>query len=66
VTPRGLERLVRQPGSRDTGTAAGKGFLDMLGVFGEFEANLRNERQMEGIARAKANGGTASIKSSRR
>jgi DNA invertase Pin-like site-specific DNA recombinase len=26
-------------------TAAGKCFLDMLGVFAEFETNLRNERQ---------------------
>lgn len=40
----------------DTSTAAGKAFLDMLGVFAEFETNLRRERQMEGIARAKANG----------
>ncbi len=40
----------------DTGTAAGKAFLDMLGVFAEFETNLRRERQMEGIARAKAAG----------
>jgi DNA invertase Pin-like site-specific DNA recombinase len=40
----------------DTSTAAGKCFLDMLGVFAEFETNLRRERQMEGIARAKANG----------
>jgi DNA invertase Pin-like site-specific DNA recombinase len=28
----------------------------MLGVFAEFETNLRRERQMEGITRAKANG----------
>jgi DNA invertase Pin-like site-specific DNA recombinase len=40
----------------DTGTAAGKCFFDMLGVFGEFETNLRRERQMEGIAKAKAAG----------
>jgi DNA invertase Pin-like site-specific DNA recombinase len=40
----------------DTGSAAGKAFLDMLGVFAEFETNLRRERQMEGIAKAKANG----------
>ena len=40
----------------DTGTAAGKAFLDMLGVFAEFETNLRRERQMEGIAAAKARG----------
>jgi DNA invertase Pin-like site-specific DNA recombinase len=40
----------------DTGTAAGKCFLDMLGVFAEFETNLRRERQLEGIAKAKAAG----------
>ena len=40
----------------DTGTAAGKCFLDMLGVFAEFETNLRKERQLEGIASAKARG----------
>jgi DNA invertase Pin-like site-specific DNA recombinase len=37
----------------DTATAAGKCFLDMLGVFAEFETNLRKERQLEGIAKAK-------------
>jgi DNA invertase Pin-like site-specific DNA recombinase len=40
----------------DTGTAAGKCFLDMLGVFAEFETNLRRERQLEGIAKAKVEG----------
>jgi DNA invertase Pin-like site-specific DNA recombinase len=40
----------------DTSTAAGKAFLDMLGVFAEFETNLRRERQSEGIAKAKAAG----------
>lgn len=40
----------------DTATAAGKAFLDMLGVFAEFETNLRRERQLEGIAAAKARG----------
>jgi len=29
----------------DTSTAAGKCFLDMLGVFAEFETNLRRERE---------------------
>ena len=47
-------RATEQP--IDTGTAAGKAFLDMLGVFAEFETNLRRERQMEGIAAAKARG----------
>jgi DNA invertase Pin-like site-specific DNA recombinase len=40
----------------DTSTPAGKAFLQMLGVFAEFETALRRERQMEGIAKAKASG----------
>jgi len=40
----------------DTSTAAGKAFFDMLGVFAEFETNLRRERQAEGIAAAKRRG----------
>lgn len=40
----------------NTGTAAGKALLDMLGVFAEFETNLRKERQLEGIAAAKKAG----------
>ena len=47
-------RVTEQP--IDTSTAAGKCFLDMLGVFAEFETNLRKERQLEGIADAKARG----------
>src|SRR5258707_15854391 len=62
-----LQDIVRQVKARgaslkateqpiDTSTAAGKCFLDMLGVFAEFETNLCRERQLEGIAKAKANG----------
>ena len=40
----------------DTATAAGKAFFDMLGVFAEFETNLRRERQAEGINAAKRKG----------
>lgn len=40
----------------DTSTATGKAFFDMLGVFAEFETNLRRERQAEGIAAAKHRG----------
>lgn len=40
----------------NTASAAGKAFFQMLGVFAEFETNLRRERQMEGIAKAKAAG----------
>jgi DNA invertase Pin-like site-specific DNA recombinase len=43
---RGIElRATEQP--IDTTTAAGKCFLDMLGVFAEFETNMRKERQTE-------------------
>ena len=47
-------RATEQP--IDTSTPAGKAFLDMLGVFAEFETSLRRERQLEGIAKAKAAG----------
>ena len=47
-------RATEQP--IDTGTTAGKAFLDMLGVFAEFETNMRKERQVEGIAAAKLRG----------
>ncbi len=40
----------------DTGATGNKLFLDMLGVFAEFETNSRRERQLEGIAKAKAAG----------
>ncbi|MEH6652245.1 MAG: recombinase family protein [Motiliproteus sp.] len=40
----------------DTATATGKAFLGMLGVFAEFETNLRKERQLAGIAKAKDDG----------
>jgi len=47
-------KAIEQP--IDTSNSAGKAFLDMLGVFAEFETNLRRERQMEGIAKAKKDG----------
>jgi len=40
----------------DTSNASGKAFLGMLAIFAEFETNLRRERQLEGIAKAKADG----------
>jgi len=40
----------------DTSTSAGRAFFQMLGVFAEFETNLRKERQLDGIAKAKASG----------
>src|SRR5271156_7189813 len=50
----GALKATEQP--VDTGPPAGKAFLDMLGVFAEFETNLRRERQLEGISAAKARG----------
>lgn len=47
-------KAIEQP--VDTSTPAGKAFLQMLGVFAEFETALRRERQMEGIAKAKEAG----------
>jgi DNA invertase Pin-like site-specific DNA recombinase len=47
-------RATEQP--IDTSSAAGRCFLQMLGVFAEFETNIRRERQLEGIAKAKAEG----------
>ncbi|OQX08377.1 MAG: DNA invertase [Thiothrix lacustris] len=40
----------------DTRTNAGKAMLGMFAIFAEFETNIRRERQMEGIAKAKADG----------
>ncbi|MFB0487683.1 DNA invertase Pin-like site-specific DNA recombinase [Methylobacterium sp. OAE515] len=47
-------RVLEQP--VDTSSAAGRCFLQMLGVFAEFETAIRRERQMEGVAKAKAEG----------
>lgn len=47
-------RATEQP--IDTSTPAGVAFLQMLGVFAEFETAIRRERQMEGINKAKAAG----------
>jgi len=40
----------------DTSTPSGRAFLQMLGVFAEFETAIRAERQAEGIAKAKRAG----------
>lgn len=47
-------RATEQP--IDTSTPAGVAFLQMLGVFAQFETAIRKERQAEGIAKAKAAG----------
>jgi DNA invertase Pin-like site-specific DNA recombinase len=40
----------------NTKGASGKAFMGMLMVFSEFETNIRRERQMEGIEKAKTRG----------
>lgn len=47
-------KAIEQP--IDTSSPAGVAFLQMLGVFAQFETAIRKERQMEGIAKAKAEG----------
>jgi len=47
-------RATEQP--IDTSTPAGVAFLQMLGVFAQFETSIRKERQLEGIAKAKEEG----------
>lgn len=62
-----LESIVRQLEAKgvtlkateqsiDASTPAGRAFLQMLGVFAEFETAIRKERQLEGIAKAKEAG----------
>lgn len=45
-----------QQGAIDTTTSDGKLLLNIMGSFAEFETDIRKERQMEGIAKAKAAG----------
>jgi DNA invertase Pin-like site-specific DNA recombinase len=47
-------KAIEQP--IDTSSPAGVAFLQMLGVFAQFETAIRKERQAEGIAKAKADG----------
>ena len=49
-------RATEQP--IDTSTAAGKAFLDMLGVFAEFETNLRRERSWKASLRPRRGAST--------
>lgn len=56
IVAKGAVFRVLQQGQIDTGSATGKLFLNMLGAFAEFEADIRAERQREGIEAAKARG----------
>lgn len=48
-------RVLQQSGI-DTTTSTGKLTLSILGAVAEFEADIRRDRQRDGIERAKANG----------
>jgi DNA invertase Pin-like site-specific DNA recombinase len=48
--------LVVTEQSIDTTTPTGRLMFNMLGAIAEFETDLRRERQLEGIAKAKADG----------
>lgn len=48
--------LVATEQNIDTTTPTGRLMFNMLGAIAEFETDLRRERQMEGIAKAKADG----------
>lgn len=53
---KGVGFRALQSGDLDTTTSSGKLFLTILGGFAEFEAQIRRERQQEGIEKAKAAG----------
>jgi DNA invertase Pin-like site-specific DNA recombinase len=52
---RGISLIVTEQ-SINTSTVEGRAFFNMLGVFAEFETDLRRERQREGIDKAMAKG----------
>ena len=55
IQARGIDLYLHRQGL-DTSTPSGRMMFQMLGVFAEFETNLRKERQLEGIQQAKAKG----------
>jgi len=55
LTAKGVGFTVLQQGSIDTTRSDGRLMLNILGSFAEFEADIRKERQAEGIAKAKEN-----------
>lgn len=56
LNAKGVGFRCLQQGAVDTTTGMGKLVLGILGAVAEFEADIRRERQMEGIAKAKAAG----------
>jgi DNA invertase Pin-like site-specific DNA recombinase len=56
LNAKGVGFRCLQQGALDTTRSDGKLLLNILGSFAEFEADIRKERQMEGIAKAKESG----------
>ena len=56
LNAKGVGFRCHQQGAVDTTTGMGKLVLGILGAVAEFEADIRKERQLEGIAKAKAAG----------
>lgn len=56
LTAKGCGFRVLQQSGVDTTTSTGKLTLSILGAVAEFEADIRRDRQRDGIERAKANG----------
>jgi len=52
---KGVDLVVTEQ-NIDTTTPTGRLMFNMLGAIAEFETDLRRERQLEGIAKAKAEG----------
>lgn len=53
---RGVKFKVLDQSTIDTTTSDGRLMFQILGAFSEFETNIRRERQMAGIAKAKEKG----------
>lgn len=56
LSNKGVGFRCTEQGGVDTTTSSGKLMLSMLGAVAEFETEIRKERQLEGIAAAKAKG----------
>lgn len=56
LAAKGVGFRVLQQGSIDTTRSDGRLLLNILASFAEFELDIRRERQMDGIAKAKAAG----------
>lgn len=58
LTAKGVAFKVLDDSAIDTSSRTGKLVMGILALIAEFETDIRRERQMEGIARAKAEGRT--------